>query len=90
LRPSAALTHETSTASRLGFAQWAKFEAAITAANIRFARPRVDDRRTIEAIIWRIGRYRRIARLDQRCDQASHEMRTGPSRQKKANAFDLS
>jgi len=35
-------------------AQWAKFEAAIAAANIRGARPRVDDRRTIEAIIRRI------------------------------------
>ena len=31
-----------------------KFEAAIIAANIRGARPRVEDRRTIEAIIWRI------------------------------------
>jgi len=35
-------------------AEWAKFEAAIAAANIRGARPRVEDRRTIEAIIWRI------------------------------------
>ena len=35
-------------------AQWAKFEAAIAAANIRGARPRREDRRTIEAIIWRI------------------------------------
>jgi len=35
-------------------AQWAKFEAAIAAVNIRGARPRVDDRRTIEAIIRRI------------------------------------
>jgi transposase len=34
--------------------QWAKFEAAIEAANIRGARPRREDRRTIEAIIWRI------------------------------------
>lgn len=32
-------------------AQWTKFEAAIAAANIRGARPRVEDRRTIEAII---------------------------------------
>jgi transposase len=35
-------------------AQWAKFEAAIAAATIRGARPRVEDRRTIEAIIWRL------------------------------------
>src|SRR5258708_32507447 len=35
-------------------AQWAKFEAAIAAANIRGARPRVEDRRTIEAIVWRL------------------------------------
>jgi len=35
-------------------AQWAKFEAAITAANIRGARPRSEDRRTIAAIIWRL------------------------------------
>jgi len=35
-------------------AQWAKFEAAIAAANIRGARPRSEDRRTIEAIIWRL------------------------------------
>ena len=32
-------------------AQWAKFEAAIAAVGIRGARPRTDDRRTIEAII---------------------------------------
>ena len=32
-------------------AQGAKFEAAITAANIRGARPRVEDRRRVEAII---------------------------------------
>ena len=35
-------------------AQWAKFEAAIAAANIRGSRPRKEDRRTIEAIIWRL------------------------------------
>jgi transposase len=35
-------------------AQWAKFEAAIAAAKIRGARPRTEDRRTIEAIIWRL------------------------------------
>jgi len=35
-------------------AEWAKFEAAIEAVNIRGARPRREDRRTIEAIIWRI------------------------------------
>src|SRR4051812_5074573 len=35
-------------------AQWAKFEAAIAAANIRGARPRTEERRTIEAIIWRV------------------------------------
>ena len=35
-------------------AQWAKFEAAIAAVNIRGARPRIEDRRTIEAIIWRL------------------------------------
>src|SRR5947209_19975769 len=35
-------------------AQWAKFEAAIEAVKIRGARPRKDDRRTIEAIIWRL------------------------------------
>jgi len=32
-------------------AQWAKFEAAIAAADIRGARPRTADRRTIEAIL---------------------------------------
>ena len=35
-------------------AQWGKFEAAIAAANIRGARPRTEERRTIEAIIWRL------------------------------------
>jgi transposase len=35
-------------------AQWAKFEAAIAAVKLRGARPRKDDRRTIEAIIWRL------------------------------------
>src|SRR5215213_5491488 len=35
-------------------AQWAKFEAAIAAVQLRGARPRQDDRRTIEAIIWRL------------------------------------
>ena len=35
-------------------AQWAKFEAAIAAVKIRGARPRVEDRRTIEAIIRRL------------------------------------
>lgn len=34
--------------------QWSKFEAAIAAADIRGARPRTEDRRTIEAIIWRL------------------------------------
>jgi transposase len=34
--------------------QWTKFEAAIASANIRGARPRRDDRRTIEAIFWRL------------------------------------
>jgi transposase len=34
--------------------QWAKFEAAIAAVEIRGARPRKEDRRTIEAIIWRL------------------------------------
>jgi transposase len=35
-------------------AQWAKFEAAIAAAGLRGARPRKEERRTIEAIIWRL------------------------------------
>ena len=35
-------------------AQWARFEAAIAAAGIRGARPRTEERRTIEAVIWRI------------------------------------
>jgi transposase len=35
-------------------AYWAKFEAAIAAAAIRGARPRKDERRTIEAIVWRL------------------------------------
>ena len=35
-------------------AQWAKFEAAIAAVKLRRARPRKEDRRTIEAIIWRL------------------------------------
>jgi transposase len=34
--------------------QWAKFEAAIAAVKLRGARPRKEDRRTIEAIIWRL------------------------------------
>ena len=45
-------------------AQWAKFEAAI-AVNIRGARPRKEDRRTIEAIIWRLdngAKWRSIQR----------------------------
>ena len=36
-------------------AQWAKFEAAIAAVGLRGARPRKEDRRTIEAIIWRLA-----------------------------------
>jgi hypothetical protein len=32
-------------------AQWSKFEAAIAAVKLRGARPRKEDRRTIEAII---------------------------------------
>ena len=39
----------------LNDAQWAKFEAAIAAVKLRGARPRKEDRRTIEAIIWRLG-----------------------------------
>ena len=35
-------------------AQWAKFEAAIAAAGLRKARLRKEDRRTIEAIVWRL------------------------------------
>ncbi len=35
-------------------AQWARFEMATAAANIRGARPRTEERRTIEAIIWRL------------------------------------
>ena len=35
-------------------AQWVRFEAAITAAGIRGARPRKDDRQTLDAIIWRL------------------------------------
>ena len=35
-------------------AQWAKFEAAIAAVKLRRARPRKEDCRTIEAIIWRL------------------------------------
>jgi transposase len=35
--------------------QWVKFEAAIAAANLRGARPRKHERRTIEAIIWRLA-----------------------------------
>jgi transposase len=34
--------------------QWAKFEAAIAAVKLRGARPRKEERRTIEAIIWRL------------------------------------
>ena len=33
-------------------AQWAKFEAAIAAAGICGARPRTEDRRSIEVVIW--------------------------------------
>jgi hypothetical protein len=40
-------------------AQWAaKFEAAIAAVGLRGARPRKEDRRTIEAIIWRLNNGR--------------------------------
>ena len=35
--------------------QWAKFEAVIATVGICGARPRTEDRRTIEAIIWRLG-----------------------------------
>lgn len=35
-------------------AQWVKFEAAIAAVKLRGAGPRKEDRRTIEAIIWRL------------------------------------
>jgi transposase len=35
-------------------ARWAKFEAAIAKVKLRGARPRKEDRRTIEAIIWRL------------------------------------
>ena len=35
-------------------AQWSKFESAIVAVNLRGARPRKEERRTIEAIIWRL------------------------------------
>jgi transposase len=35
-------------------AQWARFEAAIAAVKLRGARPRKEDRRIIEAIIWRL------------------------------------
>jgi transposase len=35
-------------------AQWAKFEAAIAAVKLRGARPRKEDRHTIEAIFWRL------------------------------------
>jgi hypothetical protein len=35
-------------------AQWAKFEAPIAAVEIHGARPRKEDRRMIEAIIWRL------------------------------------
>jgi transposase len=38
----------------LSDAQWAKFEAAIAAVKLRGARPRKEERRTIEAIIWRL------------------------------------
>jgi hypothetical protein len=35
-------------------AQWGNFEAAIAAVKLRKARPRKEDRRTIEATIWRL------------------------------------
>ncbi len=38
----------------LSDAQWAKFEAAMAAVGLRKARPRKEDRRTIEAIVWRL------------------------------------
>src|SRR5271154_2838195 len=44
-------------------AQWSKFEAAIAAVKLRGARARKEDRRTIEAIIWRLdsgARWRSI------------------------------
>jgi transposase len=34
--------------------RWAKFEAAIASVGLRGARPRKEERRTIEAIIWRL------------------------------------
>ena len=37
-------------------ARWAKFEAAIAAVKLRGARPPKEDRRTIEAIIWRLDK----------------------------------
>jgi transposase len=36
-------------------AQWGKFKAAIAAVKLRGARPRKEDHRTVEAIIWRLG-----------------------------------
>ena len=38
----------------LADAHWAKLEAVIAAAGLRGDRPGVEDRRTIEAIIWRL------------------------------------
>jgi hypothetical protein len=34
--------------------QWGKFEVAIAAVKLRGVRPRKEDRRMIEAIIWRL------------------------------------
>lgn len=42
--------------------QWAKFEAAIAAVKLRGARPRKQDRRTSEAIIWRLDNRTKCAR----------------------------
>jgi hypothetical protein len=38
----------------LSYAQWAKSEAAIAAVKLRGARPPNEERRTIEAFIWRL------------------------------------
>jgi len=64
-------------------AQWVKFEAAIEAVKIRGARPRKEDRRTIEAIIWhfRVGEpktwFETIEEMQRALDV--NRLRSGPS-----------
>jgi transposase len=52
--------------------EWAVFEAAIAAAGIRGAKPRKEDRRTIEAIVWRIDNGAKWSAIPAELGPAKH------------------